>query len=167
MSAMTGPAASLPQDGRGDFDFLMGRWKLTHHRLRERLVGDTHWEDFAGTCEASHIIGGLGNVDDNLLELPAGTYRAATLRLFNPEAGLWSIWWIDARSAALGTPVHGRFEHGVGTFLGDDTLAGRPIRIRFVWSQITPRSARWEQAFSTDGGESWEMNWRMDFERVG
>jgi hypothetical protein len=155
-----------PQDGRGDFDFLMGRWKLAHHRLRDRLVGDTHWEDFAGTCEASPIIGGLGNVDDNLLELPAGSYRAATLRLFNPATGLWSIWWIDARSATLGAPVHGSFEQGIGTFFGDDTLAGRPIRIRFVWSKITAASARWEQAFSADGGESWEMNWRMSFERL-
>jgi hypothetical protein len=62
--------------------------------------------------------------------------------------------------------VHGRFERGVGTFLGDDTHAGRPIRVRFVWSQITARSARWEQAFSADGGESWEMNWWNTLERV-
>ncbi|SEC96329.1 hypothetical protein SAMN05444161_2206 [Rhizobiales bacterium GAS191] len=151
---ITTAEASPSAEGRHAFDFFVGRWKVAHHRLRERLVGDTSWEDFAGFCETSHIIGGLGNVDDNVLELPAGTYCAATLRLFNPATGLWSIRWIDARDCTLGAPVHGRFEKGVGTFFGDDTLAGRPIRIRFVWSQITERSARWEQAFSADGGAS-------------
>ena len=167
MSTKTAQApASLASDGRHDFDFLVGRWTLAHCRLRERLVGDTHWEEFAGRCEASLIIGGLGNVDDCVLELPDGSYRGATLRLFNPATRIWSIWWIDARNGTLGAPVHGRFERGVGTFLGDDTHAGRPIRVRFVWSQITARSARWEQAFSADGGESWEMNWLNTLERI-
>ena len=167
MSHFTTPAAASPAaDGRHAFDFFIGRWKVAHHRLRERLVSDTHWEDFAGACETRHIIGGLGNLDDNVLELPAGAYRAATLRLFNPATGLWSIWWIDARDCTLGAPVHGRFDDGVGTFLGEDQLGSRLIKVRFVWSNITPRSARWEQAFSADGGESWEQNWRMDFARA-
>ena len=138
---------------------------LPHRRLCERLVGNTVWEQFAGTADSRAIMGGLGNVDDNMLELPAGTYRAATLRVFDPATRLWSIWWIDGRRPALDPPVHGRFEEGVGTFLGDDLLDGRPIGVRFVWSAITARSARWEQAFSADGGASWEDNWVMAFER--
>ena len=157
--------ATPSDDGRHDFDFLLGRWAVSHRRLRERLVGNTVWEQFAGTADSRAIMGGLGNVDDNLLELPAGTYRAATLRVFDPATRLWSIWWIDGRRPALDPPVHGRFEEGVGTFLGDDLLDGRPIRVRFVWSAITARSARWEQAFSADGGASWEDNWVMEFER--
>jgi hypothetical protein len=157
----------IAEGGRHDFDFFHGRWRASHRRLRNRLVGDTVWEEFAGTCDTRPLIGGLGNVDDNLLELPAGTYRAATLRLFNPGTGLWSIWWIDARNPALEPPVHGGFEHGIGTFLGDDRLAGRPIRVRFIWSEITSHSARWDQAFSADGGVSFEHNWTMLFERIG
>src|SRR6516165_10673296 len=66
MSHFTTPAAASPaDDGRHAFDFFIGRWKVAHHRLRERLVSDTHWENFAGACETRHIIGGLGNLDDN------------------------------------------------------------------------------------------------------
>lgn len=156
-----------PNDGRRDFDFLHGGWRVTHRRLRRRLAGDTHWDEFAGTCDAQPIIGGLGNVDDNVLDLPDGSYEAATLRLFDPASRLWSIWWIDARSPGLESPVHGRFRDGVGTFYGDDVFEGRPISVRFLWSGIGPRSARWEQAFSADGGASWETNWIMSFERWG
>ena len=158
---------SAPADGRGDFDFLAGRWTVRHKRLRRRLADDTVWDEFSGLCESRPVVGGLGNIDDNYLELPGGTYRAATLRLFDPNAGLWSIWWIDSRSMRLEPPVHGRFQKGVGTFFGDDTHEGRPIRVRFFWSEIGADSARWEQAFSPDDGGQWETNWIMRFQRAG
>ena len=158
---------SSPLDGREDFDFFAGCWTVTHRRLIDRLVGDTRWEEFGGACESRPILGGLGNVDDSIVELPAGAYRGATLRVFNPATRLWSIWWIDGRAAHLDPPVHGRFENGVGSFLGDDVLdGGRPILVRFVWSEMTSRSARWEQAFSPDGGATWECNWTMRFGRT-
>ena len=104
-------------------------------------------------------MGGTGNIDDNVLEHPNGTYRAISLRSFDPATGQWAIWWLDGRRPSLvDPPVQGRFAAGVGRFLGEDRLAGRPIRVRFVWSEITARSARWEQAFSADGGTSWETN---------
>ena len=86
--------------------------------------------------------------------------------MFEPDARLWSIWWVDGRAPCLEPPVRGRFEDGVGRFFGDDELAGRSIRVRFVWSEITPRSARWDQAFSVDGGASWQANWTMLFTRL-
>lgn len=161
------PAASPPRDGRDDFDFLVGYWQVAHRRLRHRLAGDTVWEEFGGLCDSRPVVGGLGNVDDNLLDLPAGTYRAATLRVFDPTAQLWSIWWIDGRAPRLQLPVRGRFEGSAGTFVGEDALDdGRPVLVRFTWSDITARSARWDQAFSADGGETWEHNWTMRFGRV-
>jgi hypothetical protein len=159
-------AASADIDGRDDFDFLIGRWWVRHRRLQQRLQGDTRWDEFGGTCDVRPILEGIGNIDENFIDLPAGRYRAATLRLFNPSTQLWSIWWIDARKPGLEPPVHGGFEDGVGTFIGDDGWNGRPVRVRFIWSQITARSAHWEQAFSADGGASWETNWRMSFHRA-
>ena len=166
-SMFTSVAALAPPDGRHDFDFLAGSWAVAHRRLKRRLAGDTNWQEFPGVCEARPIVGGLGNVDDNAIALPAGAYRAATLRVFDPAAARWSIWWIDGRAPALQPPVHGRFTDGVGVFLGEDVLDGRPICVRFVWSDIGARSARWEQAFSADGGATWEANWIMNFVRVG
>jgi hypothetical protein len=151
-----------------DWDWLVGRWSVKHRRLKERLTGCTEWEEFAGTSVLWLTLGGLGTVDDNVLEIPSGTYRAVGIRAFDANAGHWSIWWLDARNpASIDPPVHGGFANGVGTFLGDDTLRGRPIRVRFRWSKITPTSAHWEQAFSPDGGATWETNWEMDFTRAG
>lgn len=150
-----------------DWDWLVGRWSVQHHRLKGRLVGSNTWEDFAGTSVLWPTLGGLGTIDDNVLEAPAGTYRAVTIRAFDPKAGQWSIWWLDGRfPTQLDPPLHGSFQNGVGTFFGGDALNGRPIKVRFVWSEITATSARWEQAFSPDGGATWEVNWVMHFTRA-
>jgi hypothetical protein len=153
-------------DGRDDFDFFAGRWTVAHRRLRRRLASDTQWDEFGGACENRPVIGGLGNIDDNFIELRDGAYRAVTLRLFAPQARRWSIWWVDGRDMRLGVPVHGGFENGVGTFFGDDTLNGRAIRVRFIWSDVSAHGAQWQQAFSDDGGGTWETNWIMRFTRV-
>jgi hypothetical protein len=150
-----------------DWDFMVGRWTVEHRRLKTRLAGCTEWEEFPGTSVFRHTLGGLGNVDDNVLELPGGTYRALTIRAFDAPSGEWSIWWLDARyPRSLDPPVRGGFKDGVGTFLGDDTLNGKPIKVRFLWSRITSDSPHWEQAFSPDGGATWETNWIMDFIRA-
>lgn len=149
-----------------DFDFLSGDWRVRHRRLRERLAGCDDWAEFEGTCRVRSVLGDAGNFDDNTLELPDGAYRAVTLRAFDAATGSWSIWWLDGRHPhRLDPPVVGRFENGVGRFLGDDLFAGRPIRVRFLWHVADPHAPRWEQAFSTDGGDTWETNWIMEFSR--
>lgn len=150
----------------GDFDFFIGDWTVAHRRLARRLAGCDDWVAFAGTCQTRKILQGQGNMDDNVLDLPGDPYTAITTRLFDPKTGLWSIYWIDSRFLTVDPPVRGRFENGVGTFFGDEVFEGRLIRVRFLWSDITPTSARWSQAFSPDAGEAWEINWVMDFTRV-
>ena len=151
----------------GDFDFQIGSWQVRHRRLKERLANCTEWEEFDGTSDMRPILGGNGNVEDNLLHIPGGTYRAIALRSYDPAQDSWAIWWIDARSPhTLDVPVIGRFEQGVGHFYADDTLDGQPIRLRFIWSRTDTSTPRWEQAMSADGGESWEVNWTMDFTRA-
>lgn len=152
--------------GADAFDFFIGEWIVRHRCLDRRLAGCTDWTEFTGRAVTQKILGGLGNMDDNSLDRPEGSYRAVTLRKFDPASGLWSIWWFDARFPALEPPVAGRFQDGVGTFYAEDVFEGRPIRVRFLWSGISAAAARWEQAFSEDGGETWETNWLMQFERV-
>jgi hypothetical protein len=158
----------LPLDAAAptDFDFFIGSWKVAHRRLRARLAGCTEWESFGGACVAQKTLGGFGNVDDNLIEIPSGAYRALSIRTFDPEAGTWSIWWLDGRRPGmLDVPVVGRFVNGVGTFFTDDTWEGKPVRVRFSWTRPGPESPHWEQAFSADAGATWETNWMMDFTR--
>jgi hypothetical protein len=157
---------SLEADCPSDFDFFLGQWTVSHQRLKDRLVGSTEWEHFKGSCFMHKILGGFGNIDDNIVELPTGIYRAATLRSFDPKSRTWSIWWLDARNpGSLDVPVVGDFKDGVGTFLANDVLNGKPIVVRFVWTLPKPESPQWEQAFSPDGGKTWETNWIMNFSR--
>jgi hypothetical protein len=150
-----------------DFDFLIGNWAVHHRKLKHRLAHSDDWETFSGTCEMKTLLSGSANVDDNVLAAPDGTYRAASLRAFDPSTKMWSIWWLDGRHPhRLDAPVAGGFSNGVGAFFGADTWNGQAIRVRFVWSDITPNSARWQQAFSLDNGKTWETNWIMDFRRV-
>ena len=152
--------------GINDFAFQTGQWRVRHRKLAHRLAGSDDWREFDGACAAWEVMGGAGNVDDHLLRDPVGSYRAATLRRYDPATDQWSIWWWDSRLSEIGPPVCGRFDAGVGTFLGEDEVDGRPILVRFVWSGITTTRAHWEQAFSADGGAGWETNWAMDFERA-
>ncbi|MBI3676231.1 MAG: DUF1579 domain-containing protein [Proteobacteria bacterium] len=151
-----------------DFDFLIGKWRVHHLRLKGRLVGSTQWQEFDGTSQLHLTMDGQGTFDDNWIDLPGGAYRAMGIRAYDPTTKTWAIWWIDARNphAPLDPPVIGGFKDGVGTFQADDTLDGKPIKVRYQWSRITPTSAHWEQAFSPDGGKSWEVNWKMDFTRI-
>jgi hypothetical protein len=150
-----------------DFDFLVGNWTVAHRRLKHALAHSTEWETFSGTCTTWRLLNGNADVDDNVLQAPAGVFRAITLRSFDPATKSWSIWWLDGRHPHdLAPPVAGEFRNGVGTFFARDTFEGRAITVRYVWSDITSKSAKWEQAFSEDGGKTWETNWVMQFHRV-
>ena len=145
----------------------MGTWWVRHRRLKERLAGSDEWEEFEGTSRAWPLLDGAGNIDDNVLEMPNGTYRAISLRTYEPWSERWSIWWLDGRTPGrLDPPVVGGFKDGVGTFIGPDTFEGRPILVRFLWSDITATTCRWEQAFSVDDGGTWEVNWIMESTRI-
>jgi hypothetical protein len=149
------------------FDFEIGRWRVKHRYLKKRLAGCSDWESFEGSCEMRPILGGNGNIEDNVLHISSGSYRAVALRSFDPASGDWAIWWLDHRAPhRLDVPVVGRFENGVGTFMADDTIDGAPVKLRFLWLDTDTETPRWEQALSADGGTSWETNWTMDFERA-
>jgi hypothetical protein len=163
------PTGSGDLSGLHDFDFLAGTWSVHSRRLKQRLAGSHEWEEFDGTIRSLPLMQGRANVDDTVFETPEGTYRGVAPRAYDPATGLWAIWWIDGRNphGALDPPVKGRFIDGVGTFTASDTLRGKPIRVRFVWSHITRDSARWEQAFSDDEGRTWETNWTQELHRTG
>lgn len=153
--------------GAHDFDFWIGRWNIRNSRLKQRLVGSTDWEEFDARGEASFLPGGLGNMDIYSADAWRPGFIGLTVRLFDPKTQLWSIYWADNVRHVLDPPVIGAFRDGVGVFEGDDQHEGTPVRIRFVWTHPTPDTARWEQAFSTDGGATWETNWIMNMTRAG
>jgi hypothetical protein len=150
-----------------DFDFWMGEWTVHNRRLRERLAGSDEWEEFEARSSAWKILDGFGNADEFRTDY-AGGFVGMSFRFFDPTTRQWSIYWADSRRPGfLDPPVIGSFSGGTGAFEGDDAFDGRPIRVRFIWSRVDTPTPRWEQAFSEDGGETWEPNWVMDFTRAG
>jgi len=148
-----------------DFDFFMGSWTVRNRYLGERLRGSDDWQEFEATSEARPLPGVLGNEDEFRTEALGG-FVGMSFRFFDPEAKRWSIYWADSRRpGVLDPPVFGAFANGSGVFEGTDVLAGKPILVRFTWTNLDTGAPRWEQAFSGDGGESWELNWVMEFAR--
>jgi hypothetical protein len=149
-----------------DFDFLPGLWDVANRKLVDTLDPECdEWREFKATSEARAILGGIGNIDH--FRTDDGSYEGFSLRLFDPDADVWHIWWSSTqRPGRLDPPVEGRFSaDGRARFECEDVLEGVPIQMRFDWSDITDTSARWEQAFSFDGGGSWKPNWVMELTR--
>lgn len=155
---------STTADASHDFDFLAGHWKVQNRRLRQRWGGSQEWDEFPATSTVQSTLGGIGNFDE--YQAPARGFGGITLRLYQPATRQWSLYWANSRDGVLQPPVHGRFVNGVGTFYGDDVDEGKPVRVRYIWSHSARTTARWEQAFSADGGKTWETNWIMEFTRV-
>lgn len=153
-------------DGSHDFDFLVGSWRIKNKRLLKRFQNSSDWESFEATGAMELILGGLGNIDDFVPKDWMPGFIGMSLRLFNPATGLWSIYWADNQRGMLDPPVIGKFSDGVGVFEGANTFEGKTILMRFIWSNITPTTAKWEQEFSDDNGKTWEKNWIMEFTRV-
>jgi len=152
-------------DGRHDFDFLHGRWRVDNRRLRARLAGCNAWDHFESRVICEPLLGGIGNLETHETDWNGG-YRGLALRLYDTAARRWAIHWANDRDGVLEPAVYGGFDGDTGLFFGDDMHAGTPVRVRFTWTRIDPDHARWEQAFSADGGANWETNWTMEFERV-
>ena len=150
--------------GSADFDFEIASWRVSHRRLKQRLARCEEWDLFSGLSTTRRVMGGAGNIEDNLIDAPGGEYRAIAVRSFDATRGLWAIWWLSGLAPhTFEPPVVGRFERGEGVFLGEDVLHGEAVKVRFLWLRTSTGSPRWEQAFSGDGGASWETNWTMDF----
>lgn len=163
----TRPAAIPAQrDGQHDFDFEIGTWKTHLSRLLHPLTGSTTWVEYEATTVVRKIWDGRANMVELVADGPAGHFEGLNLRLYNPEARQWSLNFASSRGGTMSTPTIGEFQNGRGEFFDQETLNGRAIFVRFVISDITPSSCRFEQAFSADGGRTWEVNWRATDTRV-
>lgn len=149
---------------QSDFDFLLGSWTVRNRFLRGRLRGSTDWIEFDATVDVRPVLNGLGNIDAYEAVIDGRQVHGMTLRLFDPHRGQWSLHWADSvRAGILLPPMLGRFEGDTGEFLGDEEVDGHKVLCRFLWTRGA--SPRWEQAFSDDGGRTWETNWIMTFSR--
>jgi hypothetical protein len=165
-TAKTGPQTLERRDGQHDFDFEIGTWKTHVSRLLHPLTGSTTWVEYDGTTVVRKMWNGRANLVELEADSPAGHFEGLNLRLYNPQSHQWSLNFANSKVGSLSQPTIGEFKNGHGEFFDQETLDGRVILVRFVVSDITPSSCRFEQAFSDDGGKSWEINWVATDTRV-
>ncbi len=154
------------RDGQHDFDFNLGTWKTHVSRLEHPLAGSTTWVEYDGIARVGKVWDGRANLLELEVDGPAGRIEGAGLRLYNAESRQWSLNWVNSRDGVLQEPMIGGFENGRGEFYDSELFDGRLILSRNSFSHITPTSSRFEQAFSADGGKTWETNWVMTFTRA-
>jgi hypothetical protein len=148
-----------PRDGQNDFDFEIGTWKTKLKRLQNPLTGSTNWVEYEGTTVVRKVWNGRANLVELDVSGSTGRIEALSLRLYNPESRQWSLNFANVKGGVMAVPTVGEFKNGRGEFYNQETLNGRSILVRFVISDITANSCRFEQAFSDDGGKTWEINW--------
>ena len=148
-----------------DFDFLIGRWTIDNRKLKERLCGSNNWQKFEANLEVNKILSGVGSIGVFRAIINSRFFEGMMIRLFNPVTKLWSLHWVDNWSAILQPPLVGEFTNGKGEFYCEYFHQGEPVTIRYIWNNITSKSAHWEQAYSSDNGKTWEINWTMDLKR--
>lgn len=153
-----------PTSSMHDFDFLAGHWKISNYKLAKRLCGNDDWMHFEAEGDLRLILQGKANIDSFRAVIDNEEFEGMTLRLFDPETRLWSIYWSDSRSGKLDRPVVGSFSGDTGYFFTKDFFDGKPIIMAFRWDRSNPDQPTWSQAFSPDNGKSWEWNWHMNFQ---
>jgi hypothetical protein len=164
----TAVLAAPQRDGSHDFDFLIGNWKAHVRRLPDRLVGSNTWIEYDGISNHKKILDSNANFEEFDVRNAEKNLRikAQTLRLYNPQSHQWSIYLVDVDNGTLSLPpVVGQFNGNRGEFYDQEDWKGRAILVRYVWLNISPKSARMEQSFSPDGGKSWEVNWICELSR--
>lgn len=157
--------AVTERDGQHDFDFIFGRWKVHLKRRVPSADGAGTWSEFDGYSVYRKVWDGRANLNEFEADSPSGHIEGLTLRTYNPKARQWSLYWASSRDGILAEPQVGRFHDGIGEFYAQDKIDDKSVFVRYVWSKPGPNSVHFEQAFSDDGGKSWDVNWVSDMAR--
>jgi len=161
-AAAPAPAA---RDASHDFDFEFGSWTAHLSRRLNPLTGSTTWVEYWGPSVVHKVWNGAANLGEIDLKGPAGRIQGLSLRLYNPASRQWNISFSNINGGTLGPAMVGGFKDGRGEFYDQEMFNDRAIFVRFIFSDITATSFQLEQAFSDDGGKTWEANWITKFTR--
>ena len=154
-------------EGQHDFDFEVGHWHIHLKKLMHPLTGSKDWVEFDGTSFTQKVWDGRAQIEQFETDSPSGHIEGLTLRTFNPQTHQWFLYWANAKDGQVVVPQVGQFKNGVGEFYAEDVLNGKHIFVRFIWSKTDTDRPHFEQAFSEDGGKTWEVNWITDQTKTG
>lgn len=146
-----------------DFDYLVGNWDIRNRTLKEPLTGSDKWEEFNATQEFRLILLGRGNFDIFHAELDGRPFEGLTVRLFDAQTRLWTIYWADSHAVKLDDGKVGSFDGDQGEFFGREVIAGKDVIVKFHWDKRNHKAPVYSRAFSVDEGRTWEWNWHSRF----
>lgn len=155
--------AASEVSSKNDFDYLVGKWNIRNRTLKEPLAGSDEWEEFDAVQELRPILLGLGNVDIFRTELNGKPFEGLTVRLFDPQTRLWTIYWADSDAMKLDRGKVGSFDGDTGDFFGRERVADKDVIVKFHWDKRDPKAPIYSRAFSDDVGRTWEWNWYSYF----
>ena len=157
--------AASDSSSKHDFDFLIGGWKIRNRKLKVPLTGRDEWDEFDATQNLRQVLHGFGNFDIFSAELDGKPFEGFTLRLFDPQTRLWTIYWADSNAVRLDGGKVGSFDGHIGEFFARDVFDGKNVLVKFHWDKRNPETPVWSAAFSIDEGKTWEWNWHAYFAR--
>jgi hypothetical protein len=146
-----------------DFDYLVGKWNLRNRTLKEPLAGSDEWKEFDATQEFRLLLLGQGNFDIFSTTLDGKPFEGLTVRLFDPQTRLWTIYWADSDVVKLDAGKVGSFDGDEGDFFGREVFADKDVLVKFHWDKRNPKAPIYSRAFSADEGRTWEWNWHSTF----
>jgi hypothetical protein len=154
------------RDGQHDFDPLIGIWKFHLKRRVNTLSGSNIWVEASGTGVCRKVWDGGSQIDTVVLDGDNLHIEGLTVRTYNPQSHQWRLYWANRKIGILDPPQVGEFKDGRGEFFAQDTINGKTILIRYEWTNLTTNTPHFEQAFSDDGGKTWEVNFITDQTRL-
>ncbi len=154
-----------PSIPMANFDKLHGVWRVESHSLKDRMSGETVWQENHMQTEYRVLLDGLVVVNDTYGTFNNRPMHGLMFRAYDPDKDEWVFQWMSKGYPHLTEQVRGRFENGVGVFYGTETNKGRRFRMRFRWKMISEDHAFWEQAYQHPETGNWEVNWTLDLRR--
>ena len=164
IAAAAEPMSSAPEGH--EFDFDLGTWKTHSSRLLRPLTGSTSWVELDGVTVVKKVWNGRANLAEYKASGSSGVVQLLSLRWFNLATHQWNIDFATPNVGTLGIPATGQFNNGRADFYDYEPIQGRGVLVRFSIWPTGADTAQSEQAFSGDGGKTWEVNWTTHYRRV-
>ena len=133
--------------------------------IKEQLAGSDDWKIFDATQEFRLVLPGLGNVDIFHMELDVKPFEGLTVRLFDPQTRLWTIYRAFSNAVELDGGKVGLFDGDMGEFFDREVIGGKDVIVKFHWDKRTPKVPIYSRAFTAVAGRIWEWNWYSNFSR--
>jgi BNR/Asp-box repeat len=159
--------AAITRDGSHDFDFDLGVWHTEITRRLHPLSDSTESMKLSGTVTIRKVWGGKAQIEEIEADGPKGHWEGMSLFLYDPAVHQWSQTFVGAAAGVFTPGFVGSFHDGKGELFQQDTLDGRSVLVRAIWSDITPTSHTYEEDYSADGGKTWQLSFRAVKTKIG